>query len=57
MPGATCAARSWHAQRARGLHSTNDKIRAAIDDGNSDPVITDLGDFRSACKAAGYRFG
>lgn len=46
---------------SEGLHSTNDKIRAAIDDGTGyrqgDPVIDDHGDFRSACKAAGYRFG
>lgn len=42
---------------SEGLHSTNSKIRAAVSDSNSAPVITDLGDFRSACKAAGYRFG
>lgn len=42
---------------SEGLHSTNDRIRATIDDANSDPAVTNLGDFRSACKAAGYRFG
>lgn len=45
---------------SEGLRSTNERIRAAIDDGTEyrkgDPVIDDLGDFRSACKAAGYRF-
>ena len=46
---------------SEGLHSTDERIRDAIDDGTGyrqgDPVIDDHGDFRSACKAAGYRFG
>lgn len=45
---------------AEGLLSTNDDIRDAIDDGTGErdgaPVIPNLGDFRSACTGAGYRF-
>lgn len=44
-----------------GAQASNTRIRAAIDDGTTsqrpgDPVVTDLNEFRSACKAAGYRF-
>lgn len=44
-----------------GLKSTTPEIRDAVDDRNGGaegaPVIPDHGDFRDACKAAGYSFG
>lgn len=43
-----------------GVLSADDDIRDAVDAGTGErdgaPAILNLGDFRSACKSAGYRF-